>query len=184
MEVKIIDYINNWKHVVNSARTTTGKDETGKEPSSKFKKQILLAEHSPIRQLVFRFKWSNLLSWVSVHFTRHKIGIEHFVRSQRTDRTGIDRNELKQNELIEHEILINAQSLVSISRKRLCRKASIETQQAWQELVYKLRDVGEVELFSVCVPDCIYRGFCAEFNSCGFSKTDLYKIMIEDYRRV
>lgn len=52
---------------------------------------MLLAEHSPIRKLIISWKWYDLLSWVSVHLVRHKFGVDHWVRTQRTDRTGIDR---------------------------------------------------------------------------------------------
>jgi hypothetical protein len=181
LETEIIDYKNQWPTVLNAARTTIGKDEIEKEPSSKWKKQILLAEHSPIRKVRFNFKWRNLLSWVSVHFVRHKIGIEHFVRSQRTDRTGIDRNELKQSELIEHEIDVNAQALINISRKRLCHKASKETREAWRAILENIK-YKEPELYNVCVPECIYRGFCPEFNGCGYDQSCDFLIMLNEYR--
>ena len=69
---------------------TVGKDK-GVYPTAAWKKKILLAEHSPIRLMQFAWKWSDLPYWVSVHIVRHKIGIEHFVSTQRTDRTGVDR---------------------------------------------------------------------------------------------
>ena len=181
MRVELIGYRNNWIHVVNSAHTTVGKDSIDKEnPSSTFKKQILLAEHSPIRQLIFRFRWYDIPSWVSVHFVRHKVGIEHFVRSQRTDRTGIDRNELKQSELVDHEILVNAQAMITISRKRLCTKASYETKQAWIALLETIKGI-EPELYSVCVRECVYRGFCPEFKSCGSNLIPAYTSDMERY---
>lgn len=37
--------------------------------------------------------WSQLLSWVSVHFARHHIGWEKFISTQRTDRTNVNRKE-------------------------------------------------------------------------------------------
>lgn len=181
MKVKLLNIKGNWQDVLNSARTTVNKIEGSKEPSSSWKRNILLAEHSPIRKIHISWKWIDLLSWVSVHFVRHKFGIEHFVRSQRTDRTGVNRNDLKQSELIEHECESNAQAIINISRKRLCYQASKETRQAWKEVLITIKD-KEPELYSVCVPECIYRGFCPEMKSCGYYKTAEYRRRLYNYR--
>ena len=182
MKVELKEVSNSWKSISDAARTTIHKEIGDKEPSSSWKRRILLAEHSPIRLLKIHWKWYDLLSWVSVHFVRHKFGIEHFVRSQRTDRTGIDRNELKQSELIEHECEANAQAIINISRKRLCNQASPETKEAWIAFLDSIKD-KENELYSCCVPDCIYRGYCYEFKTCGYSKSDDYKKWLEEYRK-
>jgi thymidylate synthase ThyX len=172
-----------WLFARNAARTTSGKKETQNLPSSSYKKRMLLAEHSPIRQLIFRFRWEGIPYWVSTHLVRHKIGVEHFVQSSRSDRTGVDRNELKQSELVNHEILINAQALINISRKRLCTKASPETQQAWKILLEAVK-TQEPELYECCVPECIYRGFCPEESSCGYIQTPQAQRSLEKYRFV
>lgn len=138
MQVKLLDIKGTWRSIADAARTTIGKDAGEGEPSSSWKRRMLLCEHSPIRKLIIGWKWTNLLSWVSVHFVRHKFGIEHWVRSQRTDRTGIERNELKQSELIEHEAEANAQAIINISRKRLCVQASEETRIAWVRFLDEL----------------------------------------------
>lgn len=57
----------NWVRVVNAARRTWGKKPITKEPSDKFKKKILLAEHSPIRLLEYDFTIENIRQWVTVH---------------------------------------------------------------------------------------------------------------------
>ena len=170
-----------WRDVADAARTTIHMEEGDKEPSSAWKRRILLSEHSPIRQMVFKWKWLNLKYWVSVHFVRHKIGIEHFVSTQRTDRTGVDRNEIPQSAAVDHECFANAQALIFISRKRLCRQASAETTQAWKMVLDEVRK-AEPELFSVCVPECVYRGFCPEFKSCGYAQTDAFQEAVEAYR--
>jgi hypothetical protein len=172
-----------WSDVLDSARVTINKESINKDPSSWWKKRILLAEHSPIRQIIIKSKWENLKSWVSAHFVRHWLGIVHWVRSQRTDRTGVNRDELKQSELIEHEIEANAQSIINISRKRLCSCASQETREAWNAFLESFKDV-EPELHSVCVPECIYRGFCPEFNCCGYFETEKYEENLKNYREV
>lgn len=186
MEVKVIikGIKGTWREIADCARTTVHMNEgdKSKEPSSRWKRNILLAEHSPIRKLKIGWKWYNLPSWVSVHFVRHKFGIEHWVRSQRSDRTGIDRNELKQSELIEHECEANAQAIINISRKRLCNQASLETREAWKKVLKGFKD-HEPELYSVCVPECIYRGFCPELKSCGYYKTAEYRRRLINYRK-
>ncbi|HRR35074.1 MAG TPA: thymidylate synthase ThyX [Kiritimatiellia bacterium] len=170
-----------WRDVADAARTTIRMVEGDKDPSSAWKRRILLSEHSPIRQLTFKWKWVNLPYWVSVHFVRHKIGIEHFVSTQRTDRTGVDRTEMPQSAPVDHECFANAQAVIFISRKRLCRQASPETTAAWKLVLNEIKHL-EPELFSVCVPECVYRGFCPEFKSCGYVNTDAYKEALAAYR--
>ena len=171
-----------WRDVANAARTTINKEAGTGEPSSNWKRRMILAEHSPIRKLILSWKWEDLLSWVSVHFVRHKYGIEHWVRTQRTDRTGVNRNELPQGTLIEHECEANAQAIINISRKRLCTQASHETKEAWKEFLKEVVKPNEPELYSCCVPECIYRGHCYEYESCGYHKTAEFRRRLKTYR--
>ena len=133
MNITLRNYKDNWQDVKNATMNTIGKDK-GAYPSSDWKRRLLLSEHSPIRKLHIGWKWSDLKYWVSVHLVRHKYGIEHFVSTQRTDRTGISRDEMPQNSLVNHECEANAQALINISRKRLCSWTSLETIQAWQQV--------------------------------------------------
>jgi hypothetical protein len=181
MKCNLIGIKGTWRDVLNSARTTVNKSEIYKEPGTIWKKSILLAEHSPIRQLIIKAKWIDIKYWVSVHLVRHWLGIIHWVRSQRTDRTGVNRDEKTQSELIEHEIEVNAQAIINISRKRLCSCASSETREAWRSFLKTFKDT-QSELYSVCVPECIYRGFCPELNSCGFADTSAFKYGLIKYR--
>lgn len=160
------NYIDYWQDIKDATMTTIGKN-TGKYPTSDWKYKLLISEHSPIRKLKLNWKWESIKSWVSVHFTRHKIGIEHFISTRRTDRTGINRNELRQDELVTHEFEANAQAIINISRKRLCTTASIETRENWKEFLEELK-IHEPELYRCCVPECIYRCGCPEINNCGF----------------
>ncbi len=170
-----------WRDVADAARTTINKDAGVGEPSSAWKKRILLAEHSPIRQLIFRWKWVGLKSWVSVHLVRHKFGIDHFVSTQRSDRTGLDRNAARQDSPVTHECVANAQAIMNISRKRLCQQASPETREAWR-LVINAIEQDNPELASCCVPECVYRGFCPEFRCCGYARTPAFKQAVIAYR--
>lgn len=172
-----------WREVADSARTTIHKEAGVGEPSSSWKRRMLLCEHSPIRQISVKAKWYNIPYWVSTHFVRHWLGVIHWVRTQRTDRTGIDRHNIGQGADVEHELEVNAQALINISRKRLCRQASPETRYTWQQFLKELESI-EPELVSVCVPDCIYRGWCMEYRSCGYHldpKSD-YKERLAKYR--
>lgn len=166
MKAELINYTDNWQAVKDAAMNTIGK-ESGFYPTSAWKRKILLAEHSPIRLLVFTVRITDLPYWVSVHLTRHKIGVEHFVQTQRTDRTGVNREELPQGALVNHTMVLNAQALINISRKRLCEQASPETRQTWLAVIGAIRG-KEPELASVCVRECFYRGFCPEMVSCGY----------------
>jgi hypothetical protein len=142
---------------------------------------MLLCEHSPIRQLIVKWKWYDIKYWVSVHLVRHWLGIIHWVRTQRTDRTGIDRDEIPQGALVEHEAEANAQAIINISRRRRCLLASPETRDAWNEFLSSIK-YKEPELYSACVPDCIYRGYCYEFKSCGYHNSNDYKNWLKEYR--
>ena len=180
--IDIFKHEDNWQDVKDSTMNTIGKD-TGKYPTSSWKRKLLLAEHSPIRRIRFYWRWKDLKSWVSVHFVRHKIGIEHWVKTQRTDRTGVDRNELPQGAFVDHACEADAQALINISRKRLCTCASPETRVAWMEVKNKVKEV-EPELASVMVKECIYRGFCPEMFGCGYDKTEAFQKELNEYREV
>jgi hypothetical protein len=173
---------NDWLLIKDSALTTMGLSIKNK-PNEQWKAMILRSEHSPIRDLMYQWRWVGLRSWVSVHFVRHKIGIEHFVQTQRSDRQkddiGYDRDQLPQGALVNHKCSANAQAIINISKKRLCHQASIETRQAWQLL---LDNLDEPELIKLCVPTCIYRnGICPEPKSCGYTKTADFKIKLQQY---
>ena len=181
MEVELKDIKGTWEDVANRARTTVHKDELGKEPSDNFKRKILRAEHSPIRSLIYCFKITNLKSWVATHLVRHHVGVEKWVRTQRTDRTGINRDELPQGAEVEMELEANAQALINMSRKRLCSQASPETREVMEAIK---KEVSERDKFmaEVMVKECIYRGYCPEMWSCNYDKTENFQKELDQYR--
>lgn len=180
-EIKWSEYKDSWLAAKQSARTTVNRNGSGKYPDDSWKKAILLAEHSPIRKIRFSWKWTNLKSWVSVHFVRHHLGILHYVSTQRTDRTGVYRDSLRQDALVEHECEANAQALINISRKRLCFQASHETIEAWMQVREEVSKHDPI-LASVMVRECVYRGFCPEMKPCGYCETKLFQKELEKYR--
>ena len=181
--IKFMKVKGTWREVADAARTTIRLEEGKLEPSSRWKKRILLSEHSPIRKLCFNWKWIDLPYWVSVHFVRHKFGIEHFVSTQRTDRTGEDRTCARQDAPVVHECFANVQAVLFMSRRRLCAQASPETREAWKQVVKAIAE-KEPELGDCCVPECVYRGFCPEFKSCGYCDTPAFKDAVKKYREV
>ena len=188
MKVKRLECVKpDWIRVVNSARRTVGKPPINKEPSDSFKRQILLAEHSPIRLLEYDFTWEDIQQWVTAHFVRHHEGCEKFVHSQRTDRNealkGLKRDDLPQGLLNDMDMTCNAQAFINISRKRLCRQASKETRRAWSLVIEYLKEIDPI-LAEKCVPECIYRGFCPEKNCCGYVNTKEYQEQLKIYRKV
>lgn len=169
MEVKVTR-LTDWQLVVDEARRTAWRDSLGHEPSHDFKMKALMCRHSPIQALLFRIEFHDLKSWISVHFVRHHSVDGHWVSSQRPDRhdVGVPRDELPQGALVNHDIILNAQEILYISRKRLCMQASPETREAWQKVVAELKNIGETELAAFCKPECWWMGNeCPEMKPCG-----------------
>lgn len=197
-----------WKRVLNAARRTWGKQPLDKEPSDKFKRKILLAEHSPIRLLEYDFTIEDIRQWVTVHLVRHHEGCEKFVHTQREDinqeiekMTKMVINLLYEAELLREgwkprdymfqgegndmDMTCNAQAFMNISRKRLCYGCpSKETRQAWEIVIDMLKEIDPI-LAEKCVPECVYRGFCPETDRCcGYVDTKAYQERLVEYRRI
>lgn len=167
MKTEILGIRGSWQDVVNDCRATVGKPELGREPGTEFKTALLIAEHSPIRDITVRWKWAGIKSWIATHFSRHKW--ECFITTQRSDRTGVPRDELPQGAPVDFTGSANAQALIDTMRKRLCHQASPETRRYAEDLKRALTE-AEPELASVLVPNCVYRGGCPEMKSCGYYK--------------
>lgn len=165
MKTKIIKVKGTWDEVLDDCRATVGKEELRKQPSTEWKKKILISEHSPIRDISIKWKWESIKSWIATHWSRHKF--ECFIKTQRTDRTGVNRDKLPQDAPVTFTGDANCQSLIDVMRKRLCFQASAETRKYAEDLKMTIRTI-EPELADVLVPNCIYRGFCPELTPCGF----------------
>lgn len=197
-----------WIRVVNAARRTWGKAPINHEPSDKFKKKILLAEHSPIRLLEYDFTIENIRQWVTVHIVRHHEGCEKFVHTQRQDINneielitknvikvlsdlGLTRDGWKERDYLfqgqenDMDMTCNAQAFINISRRRLCKGcASPETRMAWEIVIEMLREHDPI-LAEKCVPECLYRGFCPETDRCcGYVNTKKFKEDLKKYRSI
>lgn len=127
--------------------------------------KMYLAEHSPIRTQLFWIEMEDIPTFVSVHLVRHKIGVEHFVRSNREDRGG--NGEATRMTPVNHAMLINAQALITMSRKRLCGKAHPTTREVMRRIKDAVRGC-DPDLAEHMVRECEYRGFCTELQSCMY----------------
>lgn len=154
-----------WQWVKTCTLNTVGKKSLNK-PTDEWKLKLIESEHSPLRELWFGIRMT-IPYWVSVHFVRHHIGVNHYVQTQRTDRTHIIRDTQSQGKLVSHIMSINAQELVFMSHKRLCKQASPETREVMQEICRQVIEVCP-QMKSVLVPLCKYRnGKCTEFFPCN-----------------
>ena len=145
---------------------TVGKKATS-APTEEWLEKLIEAEHSPIRELWFGFRLE-IPYWVSVHFVRHHIGINHYVQTQRNDRQKeYDRNTAPQNEPVSYIMSVNAAELVQIAHKRLCAQAAPETRAVVRKMCEEVIKVAPY-MKNVLVPECEYRnGVCSEMFPCG-----------------
>lgn len=165
MRTEIIKIKGDWQEVVNDCRATVSKGELGREPSRKFKREILISEHDPIRDIEVKFRWRNIPYWVAMHWKTHIWRSR--TNTQRNDRQeNYDRNKAPQDSPVEFIGDPNAQHLIDTMRKRLCLMASKETREYAKDLKEALREV-EPELSDALVPNCVYRCGCPENGDCG-----------------
>lgn len=164
MKVELIKHpsAEDWLLCKQCALVTVGKSAIT-EPDEKWKHRILEARHSPIRELKFVFKL-DIPYWVSVHLCRH-VHAQPYVRSQRNDRqTDYDRNSAPQNAPVTMLWSMNAEELMVIANKRLCKQASEETRQVVQAMCEEVVKVCP-EFWGLLVPMCMY-GKCHEMHPC------------------
>lgn len=168
MKTEILKIKGSWEDVVNDARNTVSKGELGHDPSSNFKKRILIAEHGPIRSISVRFRWSDIKYWVAMHWKTHTWMSN--VNTQRNDRQdNYDRNAARQDSPVTFIGEMNAQHTIDTMRKRLCRMASTETRELAEDFKRTMHDV-QPEWSDVMVPNCVYRCGCPEQQTCGYYK--------------
>jgi len=178
LDIKWIN-IDGWKWVKEAALTTIHKNSIKeKDIPSQWKKDILRSEHSPIRELKIRFKIKELMRWISDQIVRHKMGVEHYVGTMRSDRGNKPREEQTMADLTDIMQSYNAQSFTNFARTRLCVGCvNKETRELTKEIVQAVGEL-EPEVAFYCVPSCIYRGACKEkaFIKCNHFNSFLQSI--------
>lgn len=153
-----------WMFAKNCALVTIGK-HSGKAPDMEWKHRMLRAKHSPIRTLNFAFYLHNVPYYVSTHLARHVHSVP-FVKSQRNDRqSDYDRNAARQDAPVDMIWYMNAEELLTVASKRLCRKADPAT----QEIVKRMRTLVLdhcPEFRGLMAPPCAFMDECPEMEPC------------------
>lgn len=135
----------------------------GMVPSQMTLKKIYRCEHSPMRTQIFWIELQGLETFVSVHFVRHKHGVEHYIESNRDDRGGTGKED--RYTPVNHGMLINAQAITNMSLKRLCYASHPTTVAQWMKVKKAMKAV-DPDLSDVMVPACVQTGFCPELREC------------------
>lgn len=153
------------------ARLTQGL--TGNIVSLRTWKQWLDAEHSQIKIFYLSVELYDIPYYIHVYLLRHDFAVP-FVRSQRpTSMSPVDydRRKAPQDALVNHTIICNPQTLINISRKRLCHKADPKIQVLWhlvKEIISRHSNPYVAAIAGFMMPNCEYRGGrCHEVVSCG-----------------
>ena len=181
-----------WQRIKNHCRTTDNKDFTEKDATEKFKKKLLISEHTPIRLLEFDWSWKKIFYWLSTEWSRHKF--EKFISTQRDDRTAdmpitennidwtdywdavdeyvkkngsLPRGKKLQEMPVNFDGFANEQNLIDAFRKRLCGTATDEARELAEDFKATLHETHPLES-NVLVPNCIYRMGCPEFHCCTY----------------
>lgn len=163
MKTTINEVLGSWKNAKNKCRTTVNKGYSDIEATDKFKSDLLISEHSPIRLISVDWSWKGIAYWVSTEWSRHKF--EKFISTQRQDRTGINRGESPQDTPVNFDGFANAQNLIDAWRKRLCGCADPKARELAIDFKKVLHET-EPQLADVLVPNCVYRCGCPEFTAC------------------
>ena len=163
-KTEIIKIKGDWQEVVDDCRSTVAKPPLGHEPGSEWKTNILIAEHEPIRDIWVKWKWRGIKYWIAMHWKTHIWPSR--VNTQRSDRTGVERDKKPQDSPVDFTGDANAQHLIDTMRKRLCGCASKETREYAEDFKAALYEV-QPELSDVLVPNCVYRCGCPEMKCCG-----------------
>jgi len=145
--------------------------------------QMYDSQHSPIRSQIYMIEMLDIPTFVSVHFVRHSVGVTHYVKSNREDRANIS-DVADRNTPVNHMMILNAESLMSMARKRLCFKASKETREVMEQIVLELSKQNDM-LANYLMPECWYRGgVCHEQNGCkvcnNYKNTSTYVYRIKN----
>lgn len=168
-----------WQQIKDCTMTTISKD-AGVYPPSEWKTKLLRSEHSPIRIGFFILKLYDIPSYVATHIARHHIGIEKFVSTRRSDR-GFEDEVITRDSPVDMSLMINYHALLQISRKRLCTSADAKTIKVWKMILESIKEY-EPELYNLCVPQCLYNGYCPEFKGCRYSDTPQFDLRLCEYR--
>ena len=168
MKTTIKNFNVNWLDIKNACRQTVSMGDSKLEPTSEWKRKLLICRHSPLRIGSVLWKSEDVPFYVMGHIVRHNVGCTPFVSTSREDRTGIPRNERKQTDFVNMQMTANIEALINISERRLCTCADPTTRKYWEAVLEAIREYDE-DIFWACVPQCVRCGGCPEtFSDCKF----------------
>ena len=180
-KVTVVKFDVDWTEIKNACRKTISMKDSKVEPGSEWRRKLLLAEHSPLRHSLITVDIEDVPFYVMGHLVRHSVGVTPYVGTSREDRTGIDRSARSQTDLVSMRLDMNIQSLINISRKRLCNQADIITKQVWLEVVKAIAEYDQ-DIAWACVPEGIRSCGCPEkFGDCCACE-NIIKQMVFDER--
>ena len=183
-KVKITDFDVDWKKIKSACMTTISKQAGDKEPSTEWKRKLLICRHSPIRRSTISWKWEEIPYAISTHYSRHHEGCEKFIGTSREDRTKVDRTTRSQMDYVPMEMDANIQALINISEKRLCTCADPTTIKYWEAVLEAIKEYDE-DIYWACVPQCIRCGGCVEpFSNCNFYSNLMKDHTLEEQQNV
>ena len=159
-----------WNEVKRIALDTMNKKMVN-ESDMAWRRRILRACHSPIRDLKFKFKLENVPYWLQCEFVRHHEGVQPYVGTQRNDRQDhYDRRYAPQAAPVQMDWVMNGESLITVARKRLCGKATKEAQYVVLGMCKAVQEKCP-EYVGFLVPNCCWQGgVCHESPCCGYNQ--------------
>lgn len=179
-KVTVVKFDVDWTEIKNACRKTISMKDSKVEPGSDWKRKLLLAEHSPLRHSLITVDIEDVPFYVMGHLVRHSVGVTPYVGTSREDRTGIDRSERSQTDLVSMRLDMNIQSLINISRKRLCNQADKQTQIVWLEVVKAIAEYDQ-DIAWACVPEGIRSCGCPEkFGNCCACENIIKQMVFDD----
>ena len=168
MKTTIKNFNVNWLDIKNACRQTVSMGDSRLEPTSEWKRKLLICRHSPIRIGSVLWKSEDVPFYVMGHIVRHNVGCTPFVSTSREDRTGVPRNERKQTDFVDMQMIANIEALINISERRLCTCADPTTRKYWEAVLEAIKEYDE-DIYFACVPQCVRCGGCVEpFSECNF----------------
>lgn len=183
-KTKITNFNVNWLNIKNLCRSTISMKDSKIEPNDEWKRKLLIARHSPLRNGTIMWKWEEIPYAISTHFARHHIGTEKYVSTSREDRTGVPRYQRSQMDSVSMTMEANIEALQNIAEKRLCTCADKTTREYMMDLKDEIKKYDEDIAWSL-VPSCIRCGGCIEeFSNCKFYENLSKEWTIEEQKDI
>ena len=162
-----------WLEVKRRALVTAGLNVKNL-PDLQWRRDILEARHSPIRDLKFSFLLEEIPYWVAMHLRTHVHDcpngdeFDPYVKSQRDDRQSLyERGKAPQDQPVNMIIDMSGEQLMNLSNKRLCNQTALETKRVVQLMCLCVSEECP-EFEGLLVPMCEYQGYvCHEMKPCG-----------------